>query len=169
MQAVGFHALRLAHGPDFAAVPSNWSASVACWGGLRVGCDWSALPAAGAFRVVAAGVAAVPTASVPAAPVRVVPLVHQALLVPAARSIAGLHGRLPELAGAEVPQQGDRRLPAAGRLLAQPVGAAMLLSLKALIRAREYRPSRRGPLVTEGRASVRELPAIPWEMSVYLR
>ncbi|MGW7467724.1 hypothetical protein ACWGJT_24350 [Streptomyces xantholiticus] len=60
---------------------------------------------------------------------------RQALVVPAARSTAGLPGRLREPAGVEVPQQADRRLLAAGRLLAQPVGAAMVLSLTALIRA----------------------------------
>ncbi|ATW51027.1 hypothetical protein [Streptomyces peucetius] len=60
---------------------------------------------------------------------------RQALVVPAARSTAGLPGRLREPAGIEVPPQADRRLLAAGRLLARPVGAAMVLSPTALIRA----------------------------------
>lgn len=121
-------ALRLVYGPDLVSAPRNWPAAAAGWGGLCVGCAWSGLLAAGVFRVTAAGVAAVL-----AAPVLVAPLAHKVIVVPATRSIAGLPGRLRELAWVEFPQQADRWVIAAGRLLAQPVGAAILLSLTALI------------------------------------
>ncbi|MEV4680389.1 ATP-binding cassette domain-containing protein [Streptomyces kurssanovii] len=131
-------ALRLVFGPESVAVPPDWSALAAGWGALCVGCAWSGLLAAGVFRVTAAGVAAVL-----AVPVLVAPLAHKVLVVPAVRSIAGLPGRLREPAWVELPQQADRWLIAAMRLPAQPVGAALVLSLVALICAYVFTGLRR--------------------------
>ncbi|GGT48484.1 hypothetical protein GCM10010271_61080 [Streptomyces kurssanovii] len=131
-------ALRLVFGPESVAVPPDWSALAAGWGALCVGCAWSGLLAAGVFRVTAAGVAAVL-----AVPVLVAPVAHKVLVVPAVRSIAGLPGRLREPAWVELPQQADRWLIAAMRLPVQPVGAALVLSLVALICAYVFTGLRR--------------------------
>lgn len=121
-------ALRLVYGADAAPLPGNWPALAAGWAGLAVGCAWAGLLGAGVFRVTAAGMAAVL-----AVPVAVVPLVQKALAGPSARSIAGLPGRLRELAWPAWPPQADRWLPATVRLVAQPVAAALTLSLVALL------------------------------------
>lgn len=121
-------ALRLVYGTDVTPPARNWPVMAAGWGGLAVGCAWAGLLAAGVFKVTAAGVAAVL-----AVPVLIAPLVQKALVVPAARSIAGLPGRLRELAWVELPQRADSWLMAGVRLVAQPVGAALTLSLSALI------------------------------------
>ncbi|MGI5403377.1 ATP-binding cassette domain-containing protein [Streptomyces sp. CA-135486] len=121
-------ALRLVYGSDLTAVPDNWPSLAAGWVGLSVGCAWAGLLAAGVFRVTAAGVAAVL-----AVPVLIAPLVQKALVAPSVRSTAGLPGRLRELTWLQFPQQADDLLMAAVRLLAQPVGAALTLSLSVLI------------------------------------
>ncbi|QIQ06772.1 ATP-binding cassette domain-containing protein [Streptomyces liangshanensis] len=121
-------ALRLAYGADAAPVPHNWTALAAGWALLAVGCAWAGLLGAGVFRVTAAGMAAVL-----AVPVAVVPLVQKALAGPSARSIVGLPGRLRELAWPAWPHQADRWLLATVRLIAQPVAAALTLSLLALL------------------------------------
>lgn len=121
-------ALRLVYGTDLTPVPQNWPVLIAGWGGLAVGCAWAGLLAAGVFRLTAAGIAAVL-----AVPVLIAPLVQKALIVPSARSIAGLPSRLRELAWVRLPQQADGWLMTAVRLLAQPVGVALTLSLSALI------------------------------------
>lgn len=126
--AVDFQALRLVHGTELAALPRNWAAPAAGWVGLCIGCAWSGLLAAGIFRVTAAGIAAVL-----AVPVLVAPLVDKVFVVPAARSIAGISGRLREMAWVELPRQVDHWFVAAVRVLAQPVGAALTLSVAALI------------------------------------
>lgn len=120
--------LRLFYGEDVAAVPRNAAVMAASWIGLAVGCAWAGLLAAGTFRVAGAGVAAVL-----AVPVLVVPLLQRAFAGPAAHSVAGLPARLRGLAWLEVPAGADRWLLAAGRILAQPVGLALLVSLAALI------------------------------------
>ncbi|MFD7442734.1 ATP-binding cassette domain-containing protein [Streptomyces sp. NPDC059909] len=125
---LNWQVLGLAYGRDLASVPENWGALSASWSGLVVGCAWSGLLAAGIFRFTAAGVAAVL-----AVPVLVVPLVQKALAGPSARSIAGLPGRLRELAWLQWPYEMDRWLLAGLRVLAQPVGAALALSLCALL------------------------------------
>ncbi|MFF4233828.1 ATP-binding cassette domain-containing protein [Streptomyces sp. NPDC001820] len=126
--AADVQALRLVYGGDLAQVPQNWPALASSWGGLAVGCAWAGLLAAGVFRVTAAGVAAVL-----AVPVLIAPLVQATLVAPSVRSIAGLPGRLRELAWLQLPWQADNWLAAGGSLLAQPVGAALTLSLSALI------------------------------------
>ncbi|MFI8006615.1 ATP-binding cassette domain-containing protein [Streptomyces sp. NPDC086010] len=120
--------LRLAYGGDLVSVPANAPRMAASWAGLSIGCAWAGLLAAGVFRLTAAGVAAVL-----AVPVLVVPLVQKLLAVPSARSIAGLPGRLRELAWLQWPYEVDRWAMAAVRVVAQPVGLALTLSLSALI------------------------------------
>jgi ABC-type multidrug transport system ATPase subunit len=131
-------ALRLVYGTDVTPVPRNWPVMAASWSALSVGCAWAGLLAAGVFRVTAAGVAAVL-----AVPVLIAPLVQRALIVPSARSIAGLPGRLRELAWVRLPQEADGWLMTAARLVAQPVGAALALSLSALICAYLFTDVRR--------------------------
>lgn len=131
-------ALRLVYGTDLTPAPRNWPVMAANWGGLAIGCAWAGLLAAGVFRVTAAGVAAVL-----AVPVLIAPLVQKALIIPSARSIAGLPGRLRELAWMRLPQEADGWLMTAVRLVVQPVGAALALSLSALICAYLFTDVRR--------------------------
>ncbi|WP_405913526.1 ABC transporter ATP-binding protein [Streptomyces sp. NBC_00963] len=119
--------LRLVYGGDLAGIPQNWPSLAVGWSGLSVGCAWAGLLGAGVFRSTTAGLAAVLSV-----PVAVVPLVQAALAAPAARSVAGLPARLRELAWVW-PHETDRWLIAALRLLSQPVGAALALSLTALL------------------------------------
>ncbi|MEV3991338.1 ATP-binding cassette domain-containing protein [Streptomyces sp. NPDC049837] len=123
-------ALRLVYGGDVIPVPENWPALCASWAGLSVGCAWAGLLAAGLFRATAAGIAAVLAVPVVIAPL--VQLVQKALVGPSVRSIVGLPARLRELAWTQWPYEIDRWLLAAARLVAQPVGAALVLSLTAL-------------------------------------
>ncbi|MCX4521749.1 ATP-binding cassette domain-containing protein [Streptomyces anulatus] len=124
----GAQSLRLVYGPDLVEIPSNAFALGASWAGLTVGCAWAGLLAAGVFRVAGAGIAAVL-----AVPVLVVPLVQKFFAAPSARSVAGLPGRLRELVGWQLPQQADQWVLAVARVVAQPVGTALALSLSALI------------------------------------
>lgn len=121
-------ALRLVYGAAAVPVPGNWSALIAGWAGLAIGCAWAGLLGAGVFRITVAGMAAVV-----AVPTLVVPLLQKGLAGPSARSVVGLPGRLRELAWLEWPHQADRWLMATGRLVAQPVAAALTLSLSALL------------------------------------
>lgn len=121
-------ALRLVYGGDLVAVPENAPQLAASWAGLSVGCAWAGLLGAGVFRLTVAGVAAVL-----AVPVLVVPLMQKLLAGPSARSITGLPGRLRELGWAQWPYETDRLAMAAVRVVAQPVGLALSLSLSALI------------------------------------
>ncbi|QCW79685.1 ATP-binding cassette domain-containing protein [Streptomyces sp. S6] len=124
----GAQCLRLFYGPELITVPANAFALGASWAGLTVGCAWAGLLAAGVFRVTGAGIAAVL-----AVPVLVVPLVQKVFAAPSARSVTGLPGRLRELAWWQLPQEADRWVLAVARLVAQPVGAALALSLSALV------------------------------------
>ncbi|MGY5005694.1 ATP-binding cassette domain-containing protein [Streptomyces sp. st115] len=124
----GAQSLRLVYGPDLVEIPSNAVALGVSWAALTVGCAWAGLLAAGVFRVAGAGIAAVL-----AVPVLVVPLVQKLFAAPSARSVAGLPGRLRELAGWQLPQQADHWVLAVARVVAQPVGTALALSLSALI------------------------------------
>ncbi|MFD6334713.1 ATP-binding cassette domain-containing protein [Streptomyces niveus] len=131
-------AMRLVYGGGTQVVPPDWPALVVSWAGLTVGCAWAGLLGAGVFRVTGAGVAAVL-----AVPVVVVPLLEKGLAVPSARSIVGLPARLRELAWPQWPEAADRWLVATGRVLAQPVGAALTLSLSALLCAYLFTSLRR--------------------------
>lgn len=120
--------LYLVYGRELTGVPSDWLSLSASWSGLVVGCAWAGVLAAGVFRSTAAGLAAVL-----AVPVVVVPLVQKAFKGPSVRSAAGFPERLRELVLMQWPFGGERYLAAAVRVLAQPVGGALLLSLTALL------------------------------------
>ncbi|MFE1286773.1 ATP-binding cassette domain-containing protein [Streptomyces sp. NPDC058751] len=120
--------LYLVYGRELAGVPSDWLSLSASWSGLVVGCAWAGVLAAGIFRSTAAGLAAVL-----AVPVVVVPLVQKVSQGPSVRSAAGFPERLRELVLVQWPFGGEHYLAAGVRVLAQPVGGALLLSLAALL------------------------------------
>ncbi|WP_369262817.1 ATP-binding cassette domain-containing protein [Streptomyces sp. R35] len=120
--------LYLVYGRELTEVPSDWLSLGASWIGLVVGCAWAGVLAAGTFRSTTAGLAAVL-----AVPIVVVPLVHKALAGPSVRTAAGLPWRLRELVLMQWPFGGERYLAAGVRVLAQPVGGALMLSLTALL------------------------------------
>ncbi|MEV0176675.1 ABC transporter ATP-binding protein [Streptomyces sp. NPDC050803] len=120
--------LYLVYGRELAQVPADWLSLSASWIGLVVGSAWAGVLAAGVFRSASAGLAAVV-----AVPVIVVPLVQKAVEGPAVRSAAGFPLRLRELLLMQWPFGGERYLAAAARVVAQPVGGALALSLTALL------------------------------------
>ncbi|MEU6591930.1 ATP-binding cassette domain-containing protein [Streptomyces sp. NPDC046881] len=120
--------LYIVYGRELTEVPADWLSLTAGWFGLVVGCAWAGVLAAGVFRSTTAGLAAVL-----AVPVLVVPLVHRALQGPALRMAADFPVRLREVYLLQWPFGGERYLLAAARILAQPVGGALALSLAALL------------------------------------
>lgn len=126
--AVDHQALRLVYGGDMAGPPREWLAWGASWAGLTVGCAWAGLLAAGIFRATIAGLAAVL-----AVPVAVVPLLRKAVDGHSVRSVAGLPDRLRDLAWVRWPHALDHWLIAVLHLVAEPVGAALALSITVLI------------------------------------
>ncbi|WP_282700231.1 ATP-binding cassette domain-containing protein [Streptomyces sp. CC219B] len=120
--------LYLVYGRELAQVPADWLALSASWIGLVVGCAWAGVLAAGVFRSASAGFAAVV-----AVPVIVVPLVQKAVEGAAVRTAAGFPLRVREVLLTQWPFGGERWLAAAARLVAQPVGGALTLSLTALL------------------------------------
>ncbi|MER6088726.1 ABC transporter ATP-binding protein [Streptomyces bluensis] len=122
--------LYLVYGPELADVPADWLPLSASWIGLVVGCSWAGVLAAGIFRSTTAGLAAVL-----AVPVLVVPLVHKVLEGMTVRAAAGFSARLHELPLMRWPFGGERWLTLVARMIAQPVGGALLLSLTALLGA----------------------------------
>lgn len=120
--------LHLVYGPEAVGVPADWLLLSASWGALVVGCAWAGVLAAGVFRSTTAGLAAVLTV-----PVVVVPLVQKALEGPSVRSAAGLPERLRELALVQWPFGVERYVAGGVRVLAQPVGTALTLSITVLL------------------------------------
>ncbi|MFJ9634314.1 ATP-binding cassette domain-containing protein [Streptomyces sp. NPDC101175] len=120
--------LYLVYGREIAQVPADWLSTGASWTGLLVGCAWAGVLAAGIFRSTTAGLAAVV-----AVPVLVVPLVHKALEGSAVRAAAGFPLRLRRVFLLQWPFGGERYLSAAARVVVQPVGGALALSLTALL------------------------------------
>ncbi|MFC5655773.1 ATP-binding cassette domain-containing protein [Streptomyces nogalater] len=120
--------LYIVYGRELTEVPADWLSLTASWFGLVVGCSWAGVLAAGVFRSTTAGLAAVL-----AVPVLAVPLVHKALQGPAVRMAADFPVRMREVFLLQWPFGGDRYLLAAARVLAQPVGAALALSLAGLL------------------------------------
>ncbi|MFD8607667.1 ATP-binding cassette domain-containing protein [Streptomyces sp. NPDC059631] len=119
--------LYLVYGGELTQVPGDWLAPAASWTGLVIGCGWTGVLASGVFRSATAGLAAVL-----AVPVVGVPLVQEAL-GGAAWDTAGLPARLHETFLLPWPFGGDRWLSAAARVVAQPMGSALVLSLGALL------------------------------------
>ncbi|MEU5138859.1 ABC transporter ATP-binding protein [Streptomyces sp. NPDC021139] len=120
--------LRLFYGPELAEVPADWPALSAGWLALVVGCAWSGVLAAGVFRSTTAGLAAVV-----AVPVVVVPLVQKLWAGPSVRTAAGFPMRVREVLLTQWPFGGERYVAEILRVIAQPVGGAMTLSLTALL------------------------------------
>ncbi|SEE61247.1 ABC-type multidrug transport system, ATPase component [Streptomyces sp. 3213] len=120
--------LYLVYGRELAQVPVDWLSTGVSWTGLVVGCAWAGVLAAGIFRSTTAGLAAVV-----AVPILVVPLVHKALEGPAVRAAAGFPLRLRKVFLLQWPFGGERYLSAAARVIVQPVGGALALSLTALL------------------------------------
>ncbi|THA40874.1 ATP-binding cassette domain-containing protein [Streptomyces sp. A1547] len=108
--------------------PTEWVSPAASWAGLLIGCAWSGVLASGVFRSATAGLAAVL-----AVPVMVVPLVRKALDGPSAHQASGLAARLRGLTWAQWPPEADRLVLGALRVMAQPVGTALVLSLMVLL------------------------------------
>ncbi|MFI7406785.1 ATP-binding cassette domain-containing protein [Streptomyces sp. NPDC049541] len=120
--------LYIVYGRELMQVPMDWLSLSASWLGLVVGCAWAGVLAAGVFRSTTAGLAAVISV-----PVVVVPLVQKALAGSSVRMAAGLPLRLHEVFLLQWPFGGERYLWAAARVIAQPVGGALTLSLTALL------------------------------------
>ncbi|MEU6845401.1 ATP-binding cassette domain-containing protein [Streptomyces sp. NPDC046716] len=120
--------LHLVYGQELTQVPADWLSLSASWIVLVVACAWAGVLASGVFRSTAAGLAAVV-----AVPIVIVPLVQKALEGPSVRTAAGLPGRLRELALLHWPFGAERFVAAGVRMIAQPVGGALLLSLTALL------------------------------------
>ncbi|MDX3576987.1 ATP-binding cassette domain-containing protein [Streptomyces sp. FL07-04A] len=120
--------LYLVYGQELARVPADWMSLGVSWLGLMVGCAWAGVLAAGVFRSTTAGLAAVL-----AVPVVVVPAVQKALESASVRTAAGFSMRLRETLLVQWPFGGERYVDAAARVLGQPVGGAMALSLAALM------------------------------------
>lgn len=122
--------LHLVYGGELTEVPSDWLSASVSWISLMIGCAWAGVLAAGVFRSTTAGLAAVL-----AVPIVVVPLVQKALEGPSVRSAAGFPGRLRELTLVEWPFGAERYVAGGLRVVAQPVGSALMLSLAALLGA----------------------------------
>ncbi|MGW7316345.1 ATP-binding cassette domain-containing protein [Streptomyces sp. NPDC054865] len=120
--------LRLVFGTAPLRPPAEWIAPAASWAGLLVGCAWAGVLASGVFRSATAGLAAVL-----AVPVMVVPLVRKVLEGPSAYPVSGLGSRLRNLSWGQWPPEADRLVLGALRLVAQPVGTALVLSLMVLL------------------------------------
>lgn len=108
--------------------PAEWLSPAASWAGLLIGCAWAGVLASGVFRSATAGLAAVL-----AVPVMVVPLVRKVLEGPTAYPVTGLAPRLRGLTWVQWPPEADRVLMGALRVMAQPVGTALVLSLMVLL------------------------------------
>ncbi|MFJ4694163.1 ATP-binding cassette domain-containing protein [Streptomyces sp. NPDC088766] len=121
-------ALYLVHGREFTQVPADWLRLSASWLALTVGCAWAGVLAAGVFRSTTAGLAAVV-----AVPVAVVPLVQKAVESASVRTAAGFSVRLREVLLSQWPFGGDRYVAAVLRVVAQPVGGALVFSLSGLL------------------------------------
>lgn len=136
--AVDLEVLRFVHGAELVPVPRNWPTLCASWLGLVVGCAWAGVLGAGVFRAAAAGVAAVL-----AVPVAFVPLLQKMLTGPSVRSAAGLPARLREFAGPQWSPSLDRWLAGALRVVGQPAGVALSLTLTGLFCAYVFTGLRR--------------------------
>ncbi|MFF4224173.1 ABC transporter ATP-binding protein [Streptomyces sp. L500] len=123
-------ALRILFGPAVPLLPGGWAAALVGWACLVLGCAWAGLLAAGLFRSTALGLVAVL-----AVPTLVVPVLGGALSRPEARSLIGLPERLRSAALVRWPSGLDQGIEAALRLMSQPIGWALALSLTGLLGA----------------------------------
>ncbi|MBH1938642.1 ATP-binding cassette domain-containing protein [Streptomyces sp. AV19] len=128
--ALGAGAVRLLFGGTVTVLPAAWGTALVGWAALTLGCAWAGLLAAGLFRSTVLGLMAVLVV-----PALVVPVVSAVLARPAARSLAGLPERLRSTALLQWPAGLDEGLSTALRVIAQPVGWALILSLTGLLAA----------------------------------
>ncbi|MBC2876775.1 MULTISPECIES: ABC transporter ATP-binding protein [Streptomyces] len=122
--------VRLLFGRSVTLFPDAWPGALAGWIALALGCAWAGLLGAGLFRSTLLGLVAVLVV-----PTLVVPVVNAVLARPAARSLAGLPGRLRSSAPLQWPAGMDEGVSTALRLVSQPVGWALVLSLTGLLGA----------------------------------
>ncbi|MBZ4320400.1 ABC transporter ATP-binding protein [Streptomyces huiliensis] len=122
--------VRLLFGEAVPLLPEAWPVALAGWLALVLGCAWAGLLAAGLFRSTLLGLVAVLVV-----PTLVVPVVSAVLARPAARSLAGLPERLRATAPLQWPAGLDEGVSTALRLVSQPVGWALVLSLTGLLGA----------------------------------
>ncbi|WP_309060385.1 ABC transporter ATP-binding protein [Streptomyces sp.] len=120
--------LYLVYGPEVVEVPADWFSLGAGWLGLVIGCACAGVLAAGVFRSTTAGLA-----TVVAVPLLVVPLVRKAAEGPSAPAATGFPARVREGLPLRWPFGGERHLEAVLRVVAQPVGGALVLSLAVLL------------------------------------
>ncbi|MEZ3181872.1 ABC transporter ATP-binding protein [Streptomyces pimonensis] len=120
--------LHLVYGREAVEVPADWLPLSAGWLGLVVGCACTGVLAAGVFRSATAGLAVVV-----AVPLLVVPLVRKMTEGPAVRTPVPLASRLRDGAPLRWPFGAEHHLDAVLRLVAQPVGGALTLSLATLL------------------------------------
>ncbi|MEV6246249.1 ABC transporter ATP-binding protein [Streptomyces sp. NPDC051742] len=135
---IDLEALRFVYGSELISLPKNWPSLCGSWLGLLVGCAWAGVLGAGVFRAAAAGVAAVL-----AVPVAFVPLLQKVLSGPSVRSAAGLPARLREFAGPQWSPAVDRWLTGGLRVIGQPAGVALSLTLTGLLCAYVFTGLRR--------------------------
>jgi hypothetical protein len=121
-------ALGIAYGSAPLRAPGAWIAPAVSWAGLLVGSAWAGVLASGVFRSTSAGLAAVL-----AVPVGVVPLVREVLDGPSVYPYTGVAIRLRALSWGQWPPEADRLVLGALRVMAQPVGTALALSLMVLL------------------------------------
>ncbi|MEU2715984.1 ABC transporter ATP-binding protein [Streptomyces sp. NPDC007205] len=121
-------ALYIVYGRELTQVPADWLSLSVSWFGLIIGCAWAGVLAAGVFRSTTGGLAAVL-----AVPVVVAPLVHEVMRGPALHMATGFPVRMREVHLLQWPFGGERYLLGLARVLTQPVGTALVLSLSALL------------------------------------
>ncbi|MFI8190203.1 ATP-binding cassette domain-containing protein [Streptomyces sp. NPDC085946] len=122
--------LYLVYGRELTEVPADWLPLGASWAGLLVGSAWAGVLAGGVFRSTTGGLAAVV-----AVPLLVVPPVRAVLDGQSVRAAAGFPARLREVFLPWWPFGGERHLEGALRVIAQPQGGALALSLTVLLGA----------------------------------
>ncbi|WP_330261655.1 ATP-binding cassette domain-containing protein [Streptomyces sp. NBC_00539] len=121
-------AVQLVFGAAPLRSPAQWIIPAVSWAGLLTGCAWAGVLASAVFRSTAAGLAAVL-----AVPVAVVPLVRKVLAGPSAYPADGIVPRLRGMSAAHWPPEADRLVLGVLRMMAQPVGTALVLSLIVLL------------------------------------
>ncbi|ODA71425.1 ATP-binding cassette domain-containing protein [Streptomyces sp. AVP053U2] len=120
--------LYLVYGRELVEIPADRLSLAASWLGLVIGCAWAGVLAAGLFRSAAAGLAAVL-----AVPLVVVPLMRRLVEGASVETVAGVPLRMREVFLLHWPFGGERYLEGMLRMVAQPVGGAMALSLAVLL------------------------------------
>jgi hypothetical protein len=113
---------------DAVPSPADWSPLAASAGALTVGCSWAGLLGAGVFQSTAFGLTAVL-----AVPLGAVPVLEDAMTTPWLKSLAELPQRLRAEELQRLPVGLERVVAVLVRLVSQPVGQAMVLSLVVLV------------------------------------